>query len=185
MQLISVTNLRRLSGDKRCRMQFCRGSFKTFRFFAWHTEMWSNTHLQGGPRFRAWAPTLMVWAPAQEVPRMRSSMPSFKICRFRKHRWRKFLLSRLGMSRMDSNITKTLGDFATRLAEVEQNFSTFSARLCKVETKAASASNISGFGRSWPSLEQVDGSTAAGSPWPGSSDDNRNTRRRLDTFSEP
>ena len=35
------------------------------------------------------------------------------------------------MSRMDSHITKTLGDFATRLAEIKQNFSTFAARLCK------------------------------------------------------
>ena len=84
------------------------------------------------------------------------------------------------MSRMDSQITKTLEDFAARLAEIEQNFSTFSARLCKVETYAASASNISGSARSWPSLEQVDGSTAAGSHGPGSSSDNRNTRRRLD-----
>ena len=85
------------------------------------------------------------------------------------------------MSRMDSHITKTLGDFSTRLAEVEQNFSSFTARLCKVETYAASTSNVSGSARSWPALEQVDGSTAAGSHGPGSSDVNRNTRRRLDT----
>ena len=39
--------------------------------------------------------------------------------------------------------------------------------------------------RSWPSLEQVDGSTATGFHGPGSSDDSRNTRRRLDTFSNP
>ena len=87
------------------------------------------------------------------------------------------------MSRMDSQITKTLGDFATRLAEMEQNFSSFTARLCNVETYAASASNVSGSARSWPTLEQVDGSTAGGSHGPGSSDDNRNTRRRLDTSS--
>ena len=84
------------------------------------------------------------------------------------------------MSRMDSHITKTLGDFATRLAEMKQNFSTFAARLCKVQTHAASASNVSSSARSWPSLDQVDGSTAAGSHGPGSSSDNRNTRRRLD-----
>ena len=58
---------------------------------------------------------------------------------------------------------KTLGDFATRLTEMKQNVSTLSARLCKVETCAASASNVSGSARSWPSLELVDGSTAAGS----------------------
>ena len=89
------------------------------------------------------------------------------------------------MSRMDSHITKTLGDFATRLAAIEQNFSTFSARLWKVETYAASASHVSGSARSWPSVEQVDGSTAARSHGPGSSGANRNTRRRLDTFSSP
>ena len=87
------------------------------------------------------------------------------------------------MSRMDSHITRTLGDFATRLTEMEQNFSTLTARMCKVETDAASASNVSGSARSWPSVEQVDGSTAAGSHGPGSPDDNRNTRRRLDTLS--
>ena len=66
---------------------------------------------------------------------------------------------------------------------MEQNFSTLTARVGEVETYAASASNVSGSARSWPSLEQVDGSTAAGSQGPGSSNDNRNTRRRLDTSS--
>ena len=84
------------------------------------------------------------------------------------------------MSRMDSQISKTLGDFATRRSEMEQNFSALTARMCKFETYAASASNVSSSARSWPTLEQVDGSTAAGSHGPGSSDDNRNTRRRLD-----
>ena len=65
------------------------------------------------------------------------------------------------MSRMDSHFTRTLGDFATRLTEMEQNFSTLTARMCKVETYAASASNVSRSARSWPTLEQVDGSTAA------------------------
>ena len=87
------------------------------------------------------------------------------------------------MSRMDSHIMNTLGDFATRLAEMEQNFSALTARMYKFETYAASASNISGSARSWPTLEQVDGSTGAGSHGPGSSDDNRNTQRRLDPSS--
>ena len=85
------------------------------------------------------------------------------------------------MSRMDSRISKTLGDFATRLTEMEQNFSALTARMCKVETYATSASYVSGSARSCSTLEQVDGSTAAGSHGPGSSDDHRNTRRRLDT----
>ena len=67
------------------------------------------------------------------------------------------------MSRMDSHVTKTLEDFATGLTEREQNFSALTARMRKVETYAASASNVSGSARSWPALERVDGSTAAGS----------------------
>ena len=47
---------------------------------------------------------------------------------------------------------------------MEQNFSTLTARLSRVETFAASASNIS-----WPSIEYVDGSTAAKSHGPTSS----------------
>ena len=78
---------------------------------------------------------------------------------------------------------ETLGDFATRLSEMEQNFSALTARMCKIETYTASASNVSGSARSWPTLKQVDGSTAGGSHGPGSSDDHRNTRRRLDTSS--
>ena len=119
--------------------------------------------------------TSMGWALAPETLRMNSSMP-----------FSQNLYTSTWMSRMDSHITKTLGDFATRLAEMEKICSSLTARLCKVEkveTFAASASNVSGSARSWPTLEQVDGSTAAGSHGPGSSDDNRNTRRRLDTSS--
>ena len=47
-----------------------------------------------------------------------------------------------------------------------------------------SASNVSGSARSWPLLEQTNGSTAARSHGPGSSDHNRNTRRKL-IFSQP
>ena len=73
-------------------------------------------------------------------------------------------------------------DIATRLAEMEQNFSALTARTCKFETFVASASNFARLARSG---EQGDGSTAAGSHDPWSFDDNRNTRRRLDTFSSP
>ena len=48
---------------------------------------------------------------------------------------------------MDSHITKTLGNFATRLTEMEQNFSTLTARMCKFETYAASALNVFRFGK--------------------------------------
>ena len=58
---------------------------------------------------------------------------------------------------------------------MEQNFSALTARMCKFETFTATASNVSGSARSWPTIEQVDVSTAAGSQGPGSSDDNRKT----------
>ena len=70
------------------------------------------------------------------------------------------------MSRMESHIPQTLGDFVTRLTVMEQNFSAFTTRMCKFETCAASASHVAGSARSLPILEQVDGCTAAGSPWP-------------------
>ena len=43
--------------------------------------------------------------------------------------------------------------------------------MCKFETHTASASNVSGSARSWPTLEQVDGSTAAGSHGPAETRD--------------
>ena len=45
------------------------------------------------------------------------------------------------MSLMDSHITKTLGDFATRLTEMDQNFNILSTRMCRLETGAASGSS--------------------------------------------
>ena len=48
--------------------------------------------------------------------------------------------------------------------------------MCKFKTRTASASSVSGSARSWPAFGQIDGSTAAGSHGPGSSDDHRQTR---------
>ena len=127
--------------------------------------------------------TSMEWAPAPEILCMKSSMLLFQNLYSSKRRSLKFLLSRHGCPVWIHISRKTLGDFSTRLTEMEQNFSALTARMCKFETNAASASNVSGLARSWPTLEQVDDSTAAGSDGPGSSDDNRNTRRRLDTLS--
>ena len=56
------------------------------------------------------------------------------------------------------------------------------ARVTSLETKAASCSSSPDSARSWNLLGQSNGSTATGSlgsHGPGSSDDNRNTRRRL------
>ena len=62
------------------------------------------------------------------------------------------------------------------------------ARVTSLETNAASGSNSPDSARSWNMLGQSNGSTATGSLGshsPGSSDDKKNTRRRLDTFSSP
>ena len=62
------------------------------------------------------------------------------------------------------------------------------ASVTTLDTNATSVSSGSGSQRSWNILGHSDGSTASGSlgsHGPGSSDDNRNTRRRLDTFSSP
>ena len=71
------------------------------------------------------------------------------------------------MSRMDSHITKTLGDFQIRLTEMEQSFNALSTRMCKLETGAASGSSGPDSVRSWNMLGHSDGSTATGSrvPW--------------------
>ena len=89
------------------------------------------------------------------------------------------------MSRMDSHVTSTFGGFAARLTEMEQNFSALTARMCKIETNAASASGVAGSARSWPSPGQVDGSTVARHHDPGSSEEGRNTRRRLGKDTSP
>ena len=58
---------------------------------------------------------------------------------------------------MESHVTNTFGRFVARLTEKEQNFSAFTARMCKIETGVASASNVSGsLLGSWPSPGQSD-----------------------------
>ena len=66
-----------------------------------------------------------------------------------------------------------------------QAVGSLAARVSALEAGAASASSVSGSAGSWPLPGQVDGSTAAGSHDPGSSKEDRNTRRRLDKFSSP
>ena len=79
--------------------------------------------------FMALAPTLMVRAPAPEVPRMKSSMPFFQSLYNSKTQIAQIPALTTWMFHMDSHITKTLGDFANRLAEMKQNFST-SLHVC-------------------------------------------------------
>ena len=85
-----------------------------------------------------------------------------------------------------ASVEQTVNALSAKMAmfaEMDHNFNNFTARVCKVETYAASASNVSGSARSWPLVEQIDGPTVAGSHGPGSSDDSRNTRRTLDSSS--
>ena len=74
------------------------------------------------------------------------------------------------------------------VSTLTENVSSLTARICKIETNATSVYSGSGSARSWNILGYSNGSTATGSlgsHGPGSSDDNRNIRRRLDTFSSP
>ena len=90
------------------------------------------------------------------------------------------------MSRMDSHISKTLGDFATRRTEMEQSFSAITARMCKFETYAASASNVARFGKILAYTRTSWRLHSRRVPWPlGHLMTIRNTRRRLDPFSGP
>ena len=131
------------------------------------------------------APTSMVRAPALVSQRMRSSTPSFRSLRNSKSRSRKSLLLRIGcpvwihISRRHLRISRP--DL--------QRWNTISApslHVCARSRHMQPQHQMYPVRHDpWPSGEQVDGSTAAGSHGPGSSDDNRNTRRRLDTLSSP
>ena len=85
-------------------------------------------------------------------------------------------------------LSQTVASYDAKIADIEQMVSSLAARVTALETNATSVSSGSGSARSWNILGHSDGSTATGSlgsHGPGSSDDNRNTRRRLDTFSSP
>ena len=134
----------------------------------------------------ALVPTSMVWAPALGAQRMKSSMLSSRTLYTLKRTSRRFLLLRIGCLGWTRTSQKTLGDSAIRLTEMEQNFNALSTRMCKLETGAAFGSSGPDSARSWNMLGHSDCSTALaslGSHCPGSSDDSRNTRCILDTFS--
>ena len=124
-------------------------------------------------------------------------MPSFQHLHTLRYKLRSFLLTHRGRPKwmhffstghteMDAHVTKTFCGFVAGLTEMEQNFSARTARMCKVDTGVTQASSVSRSpGGSSPSLEQVDCSTATWSRYQGSSNENRNTRRRLDTDKSP
>ena len=81
-----------------------------------------------------------------------------------------------------------MASYDEKITNIEQIVSSLAARVTALETNATSVSSGSGSARSWNLLGHGDGSTATGSlgsHGPGSSDDNRHTGRRLDTFSSP
>ena len=85
-------------------------------------------------------------------------------------------------------LAQTVAAQTTKIANIEQIVGSLVARVTSLETIAASASSSPDSTRSWNILGHSDGSTATGSlgpHGPGSSDDNRNTRRRIDTSSSP
>ena len=85
-------------------------------------------------------------------------------------------------------LSQTVASYDAKIANIEQMVSSLAALFTASETNTTTVSSGSGSARSWNILGHSDGSTATGSPrshGPESSDDNRNTRRRLDAFSSP
>ena len=83
---------------------------------------------------------------------------------------------------------QTLDAQTTKMTNNEQVIGSMLARSTSFETNAASGSESPDSKRSWNVLGRSDGSTVTGSlgsHGPGSSDDKRNTRRRLDTSTSP
>ena len=96
-----------------------------------------------------------------------------------------------GFTRFENSIlslSQSAASVTNKISNIEKSVDGLAARVAALEDTAASVSSGSGSARSWNVLGHSDGSTATGSlgsRGPGSSDDNRNTRRRLETFSSP
>ena len=85
-------------------------------------------------------------------------------------------------------LSHTVASYDAKSTNIEQKVGSLAARVTTLETNATTVSSGSGSARSWNMLGQSTGSTASGfllSHGPRSSDDNRNTRRRLDPSSSP
>ena len=116
---------------------------------------------------------------------MKSSMLSSRnlyTLKRRSRRSRRFLLLRSGCPGWIRTSQKHLEILRLDL----RRWNALSTHMCKLETGAAAGSSGPNSARSWNMPGHSDGSTATGSlgsHGPVLSDDNRNTRRRLDTFS--
>ena len=85
-------------------------------------------------------------------------------------------------------LSQTVASYDAKITNIDQMVSSLAARVTTLETNATTVSSGSGSARSWNMLGQSTGSTATvslGAHGPGSSDLNRNTRRRLDPSSSP
>ena len=85
-------------------------------------------------------------------------------------------------------LSHTVASYDAKITNIKQMVRSLVARVTTLETNATTVSSGSGSARSWNMLGQSTGSTATGSlgsDGPGSSDDNRNTKRRLETSSSP
>ena len=85
-------------------------------------------------------------------------------------------------------LSHSVASYDAKITNIEQMVSSLAARVTTLETNATTVSSGSSSARSWNMLGQSTGSTATGSlgsHGPGSSDDNRNTRRRLDPSLSP
>ena len=85
-------------------------------------------------------------------------------------------------------LAQTVAAQTTKITSIELIVGSFLVRVTTLVSGAASGSSGPNSARSWNMLGHSDGSTATGSLGShglGSSDDNRNTRRRIDTFSSP
>ena len=84
-------------------------------------------------------------------------------------------------------LAQTVAAQTTKITNIEQIVGRLVARVTSLEQNASGFSSPDS-ARSWNMLGQSNGSIATGSlgsHGPGSSDDSRNTRSRLDTFSSP
>ena len=85
-------------------------------------------------------------------------------------------------------LSHSVASYDAKITNIEKMSSSLAARVTTLETNATTVSSGSGSARSWNILGHSGGSTATeslGYHGPGSSDENRNTRRRLDPSSSP
>ena len=96
-----------------------------------------------------------------------------------------FIQSAAGIENCVQTLAQTVAAQTTKITNIEQIVGSHVGNVTSLETNAASGSSSPDSARSSNVLGQSNGSTATGSlgsHGSGSSDDNRNTRRRLDTL---